>query len=42
MIFNSNNSSQYFSFVCTQLNGFKHCYLMQIIQFNINNLLAQS
>ena len=27
-------------FNCTQLNGFKYCYLFQIIQFNINHLFA--
>ena len=26
----------------TQLNGFKYCYLIQIILFTINNLFAHS
>ena len=33
---------QYYSFLCTQLNGFKYSYLTQIILFNINHLFAQS
>ena len=30
------------SFTCTQLNGFKYCYVMPIIQFNISHLFANS
>ena len=26
------------SFVCTQLNGFKYCYLVLIVKFNIHHL----
>ena len=28
--------------VCTQLNGFKYCYLTLIILLNINDLFAHS
>ena len=30
------------SFVCTQLNSFKYCYLTLIILFNANHLFAHS
>ena len=30
------------SFVCTQLNGFMHCYLTRIILSNINFLFSHS
>ena len=35
-IINETNSS-----ICTQLNGFNHCYLTVIIQFDNNHLFAQ-
>ena len=41
LLANTNNSIQHFSFVCTQLNGFKYCYIIEI-QFNICHLFAQS
>ena len=28
-------------FICTKLNGFKYCYVLLIIQFNITNLFEQ-
>ena len=30
------------SFICTQLNGIKHYYLIIIYQFHINHLFAHS
>ena len=30
------------SFICTQLNGFKHYYATVTIQFNINHLFVLS
>ena len=33
MLFNNSNSIQHYSFICTQLNDFKDCYLILIIQF---------
>ena len=38
---NTNNSNQHYSFICMQLNGFKHCYQILIIQFNINHFYTQ-
>ena len=35
-----NNSIYYQSFVCTQLNVCKYCYLTQIIQLNISHLFT--
>ena len=29
---------QHYSFVCTKLNGYKYCYLILMIQFNISHL----
>ena len=40
--FNINNSIQYYSFVCTQLNSPKFCYVSLTIQFNISHLFAHS
>ena len=34
---NTINSSQYYSFVCKQLNGFKYCNEVLIIQFSISH-----
>ena len=34
---NTSNLIIHCSFFCTQLNDFKHCYLILIIQFNINH-----
>ena len=42
LLFNTNNSGQYYSFICVQFNGFKYCYVIRIIQFNINHLFAHS
>ena len=39
---NMNNSLYYWSFVCTQFNDFKYCYVLPIIQLNINNLFTHS
>ena len=30
------------SFTCTQLNGFKDCYLILIIQFHVNHLFVHN
>ena len=30
------------SFICTQLNGFKHCYITITIKFNISHLFVHS
>ena len=30
---NTNNSIQHYSFICTELNGSKYCYVILIIQF---------
>ena len=38
---NTKNSIRHYSFICTQLNGFKHCYQILTIQFKINHLFAQ-
>ena len=32
-IANINNSFQHYSFICTQLNSSKYCYVIPIIQF---------
>ena len=42
LLSNTNNLIEYQSFVCTQLNSFKYCYVTLIILFNINHLLAHS
>ena len=39
---NTNNLIYYSSFVCTQLNVFKNCYLTQTILFNISHLFTHS
>ena len=41
IIFNTNISIYYSSFVYTQLNGFKYCYILLIIQLN-SHLFTQS
>ena len=33
---------QYYSFLCTQLNGFKYSYQIQIILFSINHLFERT
>ena len=38
---NTNYSIQHNSFVCTQLNGSKYCYVSQTIKLNINHLFTQ-
>ena len=35
LLFNTNDSIQYNSFVCTQWNGSKYCYVWQTIQLKI-------
>ena len=42
LLFNINDSLPCYSFVCVKLNGFKYCYLIVVIQFNINHLFAHS
>ena len=41
LLFNTNNYLPHYLFVCTQFNGFKHCNVIQAIQFN-SHLLAHS
>ena len=41
VLFNANVSVLYHSLVCTQLNGFKYCYVSLIIQLNISYLFTQ-
>ena len=33
LLFNTDNSSQHYSLICTQSNGSKNCYIIPIIQF---------
>ena len=33
IVFNANNSIQHYSFIFTQTNGSKYCYVIQIFQF---------
>ena len=42
LICNTYNPISYYSFVCTQLNGFKYWYLTLIILFHITHLFAHS
>ena len=53
LLFNTNNSIQHYSSICTQLNGFKYqsfvyiqlndqTVLFQTIQFSISHLFAHS
>ena len=42
LLFNTNNSIKYYSFVCTQLNGSKYCDVSLTIQLNINHLFTYS
>ena len=37
LLFNTNNSIQQYSFICTPINGFKYCNVILIILFNITN-----
>ena len=39
---NTFNHIYYFSFVCTQLNSFKYCYVSLTIQLNISHLFTHS
>ena len=41
-LFNTNNYIQHYSFVCTQLNGFKYCSLILLVLFNIIHSIAHS
>ena len=41
-LFNSNNSIQHNSFVCTQLNGSNYCYVSLTIQINISHFFTHS
>ena len=40
LLFNTNYSIQYYSFICTQVHSFKYFYLAITIQFNIYHLSA--
>ena len=40
MLFSTNNSIQYYSFVYILLNGFKYCYVSLTIQFSITHLFS--
>ena len=40
LLFDINNSVQYFSFICTQLNDSKYCYVSLTIKLNISHLFA--
>ena len=40
IVFNTNNTIEYKSFIRIQFNGFKHCYIMFKILFDINHLFA--
>ena len=42
LLFNTNNSIQKYSFVCTQLNDSKYYYLSLTIQLNISHLFKHS
>ena len=42
MLFNINNSSQRYSFFCSQLNGPKYCYVSLTIQLKISHLFKHS
>ena len=41
LLFNTNYSPEHYSFICTQLNGFKYCYVFLIIQLNISYLFTE-
>ena len=41
LLFNTNNSTQHYSYICTWLNGSKYRSVIQIIQFNISHLFAK-
>ena len=41
LLFNTNYFIQHHSFICTQLNSSKHCYVSPTIQLNICHLLTQ-
>ena len=32
IVFNTNNSTEHYSFICTQSNGSKYCFVIPIIQ----------
>ena len=42
LLFNTNNSIQHYSFVCTQLNGNNYYNVSFKVQFNISHLFPQS
>ena len=42
LLFNTNYSIRRHSFVCTQLNGSKYCYVPQTIQLNISHLFTHN
>ena len=42
LLYKTNNSSQHYSLVCTQLNGSTYCYISLTIQLSINHLFTQS
>ena len=39
---NTNNSIQRNSYICIQFNGFRYCYVIIIIKFNINHSFSHS
>ena len=39
---NTNNAIYYESFVCSQFNAFKYCYVSRKIQLNISHLFTHS
>ena len=41
LLFNTNNFIQHYSFVCTQFNSLKYCYVSLTIQLNICHLFIQ-
>ena len=41
LLFNTNNSIQHHSFICTQLKGSKYCYVSLTIQLSIYHLFTR-
>ena len=42
LLFNKINSIKNYPFICSQLNGLKHFYVILMIQFDITDLLGRS
>ena len=42
LLFKINNAIQHYSFVYTELNGYKYYYVKPTIVFNINDLFAST